>query len=68
MNIIDPDNADVRRIAIRLCRQDGRHEDHVTPLGGFSVPSWLFYVSEATKIWSRHLAANGLEWDGKKIR
>lgn len=66
---IDIDNERIRRIARKLANHSGLAPDYpVNITNGFSVPQWVFFMSEAQKIWLTHIATNDLEYDGSKLK
>lgn len=55
-----PGDKNIQRIAKRLAG-DFASQDLAVGESGFRVPTWVFYISEATRLWEQHCAANDLK-------
>lgn len=57
---LQPKHPDVQRIAKRLAGGYVNSAIQITD-DGLSIPLWMFFVSEAQRIWDAHCCANDLK-------
>jgi hypothetical protein len=57
---LEPRNKDVQRIAKQLAGGYGSSGIEVTD-DGLRIPVWMFFVSEAQRLWEEHCIANNVK-------